>query len=827
MVPKYHEYAWSTLLRHVLVRGSASRGRPRPNATPPNMFNPSLFENPEALAKLASLNPLAEGAVAANVDAGGSARASGKRTIAKSGGKVAAGAERIGGTFTPQADPDWLKERSAMLDGIAQRNAELMAKVAKPDISVTLPNGAQCPGQAYVTTPLDIATSISKGLAQAVVVASVKYSKRYEGVATIVDVAMGDEDEAEEVDAEWESWDATRPLEGDCQLQLLKFDEPQGKEAFWHSSAHILGQALESTCGARLTHGPPTDAGFFYDSYMGDQAVSADMKASLEKKAKAIIDQKQPFERVVVTKEQCLELFKANPFKLAMIKGKLPDGSSTTVYRNGPFVDLCKGPHLPTTGKVKAFAMTKTSSALWLGKQGSDTLQRCYGISFSDKKELTAWKTLQEEAAKRDHRKIGEDQKLLFFDELSPGSCFFLPHGCRIYNRLVDIIRHQYFLRGYTEVVTPNMYNLKLWQTSGHAAKYKENMFCFHIEGQEFGLKPMNCPGHCIMFGKSMRSYRELPMRFGDFGVLHRNELSGALTGLTRVRRFQQDDGHIFCTVAQIKEEVASVLDFIATVYKYFGMTFALKLSTRPENALGDLEVWNKAEAYMTDALNEFKQKTGHRWSLNPGDGAFYGPKIDVQVFDALNRPFQCATCQLDFVQPVRFDLKYQAPANAEGGEGGGQDAGVVFERPVIIHRAVLGSVERMFAILTEHYAGKWPFFLSPRQVMIVPVTKAYADYAQRVQSRIKHAGYYVDVDTTARTLNKMVREAQLAQYNYILVVGADEEKNGTASVRTRDNAQHGSKPVDELIAEFARMTADHVLDLQLGVDAAEGQEGK
>ena len=244
------------------------------------MFNPSLFENPEALAKLASLNPLAEGAVAANVDAGGSARASGKRTIAKSGGKVAAGAERIGGTFTPQADPDWLKERSAMLDGIAQRNAELMAKVAKPDISVTLPNGAQCPGQAYVTTPLDIATSISKGLAQAVVVASVKYSKRYEGVATIVDVAMGDEDEAEEVDAEWESWDATRPLEGDCQLQLLKFDEPQGKEAFWHSSAHILGQALESTCGARLTHGPPTDAGFFYDSYMGDQAVSADMKAA-------------------------------------------------------------------------------------------------------------------------------------------------------------------------------------------------------------------------------------------------------------------------------------------------------------------------------------------------------------------------------------------------------------------------------------------------------------------------------------------------------------------------------------------------------------------
>ena len=781
-----------------------------------------VFENPEALAKLAALNPVAEGAVAPSTS-GGSARVSGRRTIAKSGGKVAPGAERIGGAFTPQPDPDWLKERTAFLDGIAQQNAKLMEQVAKPDITVTLPDGKQCPGQAYVTSPLDIATSISKGLAQAIVVASVKYSKRYEGVVKIIDVATNpDEEEAEEADAEWETWDVARPLEGDCHLQLLKFDDPRGKEVFWHSSAHILGEALETTCGARLTHGPPTESGFFYDSYMGENAVTAEMKGGLEKKAKAIADQKQPFERVVVTKEQCLELFKANPFKVAMIKGKLPEGSSTTVYRNGPFVDLCKGPHLPTTGRVKAFAMTKTSSALWLGKQGNDTLQRCYGISFSDKKELTEWKTLQEEAAKRDHRKIGEDQALMFFDDLSPGSCFFLPYGARIYNKLMQIIKTEYAARGYDEVITPNMYNLKLWETSGHAAKYKENMFCFDIEGQEFGLKPMNCPGHCVMFKSRLRSYRELPMRFGDFGVLHRNELSGALTGLTRVRRFQQDDGHIFCMVSQIKEEVAGVLDFIATVYRYFGMTFALKLSTRPENALGEIEVWDKAEAYMTEALNEFKEKTGHPWSLNPGDGAFYGPKIDVQVFDALKRPHQCATAQLDFVLPVRFDLKYQAPAKAEG-EGASE--GGSYERPVLIHRAVLGSVERMFAILTEHYAGKWPFFLSPRQVMVVPVSKAYADYAQSVQKRIKQAGYYVDVDLSARTLNKMVREAQLAQYNYILVVGGEEEKNGTASVRTRDNAQHGSKTIEELIDEFDGMTKEHVLDLQLGV--ADAKEGK
>ena len=408
-----------------------------------------------------------------------------------------------------------------------------------------------------------------------------------------------------------------------------------------------------------------------------------------------------------------------------------------------------------------------------------------------------------------DHR-IGVQQELLFFDELSPGSCFFLPHGTRIYNRLVDIIREQYFARGYTEVVTPNMYNLKLWETSGHAAKYKENMFCFPIEGQEFGLKPMNCPGHCIMFRHRKRSYRELPMRFADFGVLHRNELSGALTGLTRVRRFQQDDAHIFCTVAQIKSEVAGVLDMISTVYKFFGMTFALKLSTRPENALGDPETWDKAEAFMTEALNEFKEATGHPWSLNPGDGAFYGPKIDVQVFDALKRPHQCATVQLDFVQPMRFDLKYQAPG-AEGSEAGE-------ERPVMVHRAVLGSVERMIAILTEHYAGKWPFFLSPRQVMVVPVNKAQEDYAVEVRDRIHKEGFHVDADLSHRTLNKMVREAQLAQYNYILVVGQAEKDNGTVNARTRDNQVHGVKSIDEMIGDFKRLVADHVLDVNLDI---------
>jgi len=485
------------------------------------------------------------------------------------------------------------------------------------------------------------------------------------------------------------------------------------------------------------------------------------------------------------------------------------------VYRSGTFIDLCRGPHLPNTGKVKAFAVTKTSAALWLGKQGNDELQRVYGITFPDKKEFAEWKHFQEEAAKRDHRAIGLKQDLFFFDELSPGSCFFLPHGGRIYTKLCESIRQQLWVRGYDEVVTPNMYNMNLWHTSGHAAKYKENMFCLDIEGQEFGLKPMNCPGHCLMFKHSMRSYRELPLRFADFGVLHRNELSGALTGLTRVRRFQQDDAHIFCSVAQIREEVCGCLDMIKTVYDWLGMDFALKLSTKPEFALGNPQTWDTAEAYMAEALDEFQHKVGKKWSLNPGDGAFYGPKIDVQVFDALKRAHQCATVQLDFVQPERFDLKYMAGASgAEGDKAeGGSDAAPSFERPVMIHRAVLGSVERMMAILTEHFAGKWPFWLSPRQALVVPVSKHHAEYASSVQRKLRAAGYHADVDLSSRTLNKMVREGQLAQYNFILVVGGDEAASESVNVRTRDNEVHGVKKVDELILEFASLRDNKTAD--------------
>lgn len=394
-------------------------------------------------------------------------------------------------------------------------------------------------GTAWETTPMDIAKSISQGLAQNVVIAKV------DGVL----------------------YDLLRPLENDCQLSLLKFDDPDGKYVFWHSSAHILGEACERHYGCHLCMGPPTEDGFYYEMAMEHTVAQSDYPA-LETLSKNIVKEKQPFERLVVSKENLLKMFKHNPYKVHIINDKIPDGTSTTVYRCGPLVDLCRGPHVPDTGRIKAFAVAKNSSSYWLGNAENESLQRIYGISFPSSKEMTEWKKFMEEAAKRDHRKIGREQELFFFHELSPGSCFFLPHGARLYNTLVDFIKTEYRKRGFTEVMTPNVYNVKLWETSGHWQNYQENMFSFEVEKEKFALKPMNCPGHCVMFGIRDRSYRDLPIRFADFGVLHRNELSGALTGLTRVRRFQQDDAHIFCRPDQVRlssafRHVCNILSFM------------------------------------------------------------------------------------------------------------------------------------------------------------------------------------------------------------------------------------------------------------------------
>ena len=445
-------------------------------------------------------------------------------------------------------------------------------------------------------------------------------------------------------------------------------------------------------------------------------------------------------------------------------------------------------------------------------------LQRVYGISFPDKKELKAWQVRMEEAAKRDHRKIGTDQELFFFHALSPGSAFMQPHGARLYNTLVEFIKTEYWRRGYTEVMSPNVFNFDLWHTSGHAQHYKENMFCFDVEGAEFGLKPMNCPGHCLMFQHRLRSYRELPLRYADFGVLHRNELSGALTGLTRVRRFQQDDAHIFCRRDQIATEVVAALEFMKRTYDVFGMTFVLELSTRPKKALGDMALWDIAEAALAEAMDNFAGKGG--WKVNAGDGAFYGPKIDIQVFDALGRDHQCATIQLDFQLPIRFNLKYRVsdPVVAKGPKlkkaemeaaAKAAKAAEKFERPVIVHRAMLGSVERMMAILIEHYAGPWPFWLSPRQIMVVPIDLAFSEYASKVRERMHAGGFHCDVDLGSNTLNKKIREHQMAQYNYVLVVGEKEQENDTVNIRTRTDGKLGEKSVAETLAMFKGFVDD------------------
>ena len=727
--------------------------------------------------------------------------------------------------FIPAKNPKWLEERETIYDTIRERrDAELALKQTVP-IEVTLPDGTVLGSDYNLTswrsTPLDVARCISDGLANVAVVSRVRHTSRIGDTDVIV---AGDGMEYDDDIDKAELWDLTRPLEGNCDIEILTFnsDDDAAKTVFWHSSAHILGQSLEHNYGALLTIGPPVDGGFYYDAYIGEgDGLSENQFGEIEDEYRKTVKRKEKFERLVVTKEEALDLFSYSPFKSALIQAKVPDNTRTTVYRNGDLIDLCRGPHVPHTGKIKAFKMLRCSAASWLGDANNDQLQRVYGVSFPTKKLLKAHIENLERAKERDHRKLGKEQKLFMFHDLSPGSAFFLPHGTIVYNALCEFIRTQYRERGYSEVVTPNVFNLKLWEQSGHAQHYKEDMFIFDVEGEEWGMKPMNCPAHCLLFGSMARSYRELPMRIADFGVLHRNEQSGALTGLTRVRRFQQDDAHIFCREDQIEKEVVECLEFMKFVYDTFGMSYRLELSTRPKKALGKKELWDQAEAALAQAMNQFAGEGN--WRENPGDGAFYGPKIDIKVMDAMDRVHQCATIQLDFQLPIRFDLRYRKKGGAngddssstddesevsststnDGDEEGENELPPDFARPVMVHRAMLGSVERMFAVLLEHYGGKWPFWLSPRQALVVPVGKSFVPYANKVKDRLKDAGFHIDIDDSSNSLKKKVREGQLAQYNYILVVGEKEETNDSVAVRNRNNEMEGEKKIDEVIAEF------------------------
>uniref|UniRef100_F6QGT2 threonine--tRNA ligase n=1 Tax=Equus caballus TaxID=9796 RepID=F6QGT2_HORSE len=700
--------------------------------------------------------------------------------------------------------PNFIKERLKLFEILKKDHQLLLAIYEKKGntsnvITVRVADGKTVEGEAWKTTPYQVAAEISQELAESTVVAKVN----------------------------GELWDLDRPLEGDSTLELLMFDSEEAQAVYWHSSAHILGEAMELYYGGHLCYGPPIENGFYYDMFIEDRAVSSTELSALEGMCKTIIKEKQAFERLEVSKEVLLEMFKYNKFKCRILNEKV-NTPTTTVYRRkrvpgyspmcfnsgvisdlnfclrfalcGPLIDLCKGPHVRHTGKIKAIKIFKNSSTYWEGNPEMETLQRIYGISFPDNKMMKNWEKFQEEAKNRDHRKIGKEQELFFFHDLSPGSCFFLPRGAFIYNTLMDFIREEYHQRNFTEVLSPNMYNSKLWEASGHWQHYSENMFTFDIEKDTFALKPMNCPGHCLMFAHRPRSWREMPIRFADFGVLHRNELSGTLSGLTRVRRFQQDDAHIFCTVEQIEEEIKGCLQFLQSVYSTFGFSFQLNLSTRPENFLGEIGLWDEAEKQLQNSLMEF----GKPWKMNPGDGAFYGPKIDIKIKDAIGRYHQCATIQLDFQLPIRFNLTYVSKD--------GDDK----KNPVIIHRAILGSVERMIAILSENYGGKWPFWLSPRQVMVIPVGPTCEKYALQVSNEFFEEGFMADVDLDhSCTLNKKIRNAQLAQYNFILVVGEKEKTNNAVNVRTRDNKIHGEISVTSAIDKLKHLKKSRTLNAE------------
>ncbi|XP_070253686.1 threonine--tRNA ligase, mitochondrial isoform X3 [Myotis yumanensis] len=548
-----------------------------------------------------------------------------------------------------------------------------------------------------------------------------------------------------------EPYDLERPLETDSDLRFLTFDSAEGKAVFWHSSAHVLGAAAEQLLGAVLCRGPSTECGFYHDFFLG--------------------------------KERC-----------------------------GMLVDLCRGPHLRHTGQIGGLKLLTNSSSLWKASGAPETLQRVSGVSFPTAEELRAWEEWRKEAESRDHRRIGKEQELFFFHELSPGSCFFLPRGTRVHNALVSFIRAEYTRRGFSEVKTPILFSTKLWELSGHWEHYQEDMFALQSPGSDrptssqsdhstshptdtLALKPMNCPAHCLMFAHRPRSWRELPLRLADFGALHRAEASGSLGGLTRLRCFQQDDAHIFCAPDQLEAEIRGCLDFLRSVYAVLGFSFRLALSTRPSGFLGEPCLWDQAEQVLEQALEGF----GEPWDLNPGDGAFYGPKIDVHLHDALGRPHQCGTIQLDFQLPLRFDLQYKGRAGAP-------------ERPVLIHRAVLGSVERMLGVLAESCGGRWPLWLSPFQVMVIPVGTEQEDYAREVQQSLQAAGLVGDLDADSRqTLSRRVRGAQLANYNFQFVVGQKEQSNRTVNIRTRDNRRLGERDLTEAVGRLLELQNSRV----------------
>ena len=625
-------------------------------------------------------------------------------------------------------------------------------------MKITLKDGSVMEFEQEMSV-LDVAKSISEGLAR------VATSAKVDG--DIVDLRT--------------------VLDKDCELEILTFDSEDGNGAFNHTAAHIMAQAVKRLYPeTKLAIGPSIANGFYYDLDR-ETAFTAEDLEKIEKEMKKIVKEALPLERFTKSREEAIAFFKEKeePYKVELIKD-LPEGAEISFYKQGEFTDLCAGPHLMSTKTVKAFKLTSLAGAYWRGDEKNKMLTRIYGVAYPKKAQLDEYLHMMEEAKKRDHRKLGKELGLFMMCEEGPGFPFFLPKGMVLKNTLLDYWRELHKRCGYQEVSTPIILSRHLWETSGHWDHYKENMYTTVIDDEDFAIKPMNCPGGMLVYKAEPRSYKDLPLRVGELGLVHRHEKSGQLHGLMRVRCFTQDDAHIFMMPEQIREEIKGVAKLIDEVYQLFGFKYHVELSTRPEDSMGSDEDWEMA----TDALRGALDDLGLNYVVNEGDGAFYGPKIDFHLEDSIGRTWQCGTIQLDFQLPLRFNCEY---VGADGEK----------HRPIMIHRVAFGSIERFIGILIEHFAGAFPTWLAPVQVKVLPISDKYMDYAEKVVNELKESGIRVEIDTRAEKIGYKIREARLQKIPYMLVVGAKEEEEGKVSVRSRFLGDEGAKDLGEFITSI------------------------
>ncbi len=615
--------------------------------------------------------------------------------------------------------------------------------------------------------------------------------KEYAGSRSIIEIASdiseGLARMATAGEINGETADLRTIVDRDCDLNILTFQDEKGKGAFWHTASHIMAQAVKRLYpDTRLAIGPSVSDGFYYDIDRETPLTVEDLE-KIEAEMKKIVKEALPIEQYTKPRQEAIAYFeeKGEPYKVELIED-LPDDAVISFYSQAEFTDLCAGPHLMTTKPVKAFKLTSLAGAYWRGSENNKLLQRIYGTAFPKNAELHEYLTMLEEAKKRDHRKLGKELGLFMMRDEGPGFPFFLPKGMVLKNTLLDYWREIHSRNGYVEIATPIMLSRHLWETSGHWDHYKDNMYTTVIDEEDFAIKPMNCPGGILVYQSEPRSYRDLPLRMGELGLVHRHEKSGQLHGLMRVRCFTQDDAHIFMMPEQIRDEIKDVARLIDEVYSLFGFKYHVELSTRPEDSMGSDEDWEMATEALRGALDDLELP----YVVNEGDGAFYGPKIDFHLEDSIGRTWQCGTIQLDFQLPLRFDLEY---TGADGEK----------HRPIMIHRVAFGSIERFIGILIEHFAGAFPTWLAPVQVKVLPISDKYIKYGKKVQDTLNKAGIRADIDMRAEKIGYKIREAQMQKIPYMLVVGAKEEEDRLVSVRSRFAGDEGQKSMDEFIASI------------------------